>query len=165
MVIDPAFVRPLPTRGELRYWRLQEAACFAYLVSLVSVLVLGIRPWMLVVDAYLVAVGVMMLNAIRTLAAHRYRHRGEEVSFVEQLLDSLNYPNRPILTGLWAPIGLGYHALHHLFPSLPYHALATAHERLMSGLPEDSPCRKTISPGLLTTILSLVRQARRSGAV
>jgi fatty acid desaturase len=165
MVIDPAFVRPLPSRSELRDWRLQEVACFAFLVGVTSAIALGIRPWTLVLDAYLVAVGVLMLNAIRTLAAHRYQHRGEEVSFVEQLLDSLNYPKWPILTGLWAPIGLRYHALHHLFPSLPYHALDSAHKRLMSGLPKDSPYRNTISPGLFVTIRSLVRQAWRSGAV
>jgi hypothetical protein len=36
------------------------------------------------------------------------------------------------------PLGLRYHALHHLFPSLPYHALGTAHRRLIVALPPDS---------------------------
>jgi fatty acid desaturase len=164
MVIDPTFVRPLPARGELRAWRLQEVACFAYLVSLIGICALGLRPWMLLVDAYAISVGVLTLNAIRTLGAHRYLHGGEDVSFVDQLLDSLNYPHNPVTGELWAPVGLRFHALHHLFPSLPYHALSTAHQRLMAGLPADSPYRRTISHGLLGELATLWRRARSSTA-
>ncbi len=148
----------------MRLWRLQEAACFAYLIGLITVIATGLRPVMLVVDAYAIAVGVLMLNAIRTLGAHRYEHQGEEVTFVEQLLDSLNYPGNALVGELWAPVGLRFHALHHLFPSLPYHALAKAHERLMDGLPADSPYRRTISPGLGTTLATLWRRSRAANA-
>ena len=165
MVIDPAFIRPLPGRRELRLWRLQEAACFAYLTSLATVIILGLRPWTLIVDAYLIAAGVLLLNAVRTLGAHRYLHRGEEVTFVEQLLDSLNYPNNPILGELWAPVGLRFHALHHLFPSLPYHSLPAAHRRLMADLPTDSPYRQTISHSLISSLTTLWRRSRSSKAI
>ena len=40
---------------------------------------------------------------------------------------------------LSAPVGCKLHALHHLFPSLPYHALSTAHQRLMA--PPTRPTR------------------------
>ncbi|HVU89793.1 MAG TPA: fatty acid desaturase [Pirellulales bacterium] len=162
MVIDPSFVRPLPARGELRLWRLQEAACFAVAAGTAVAVLSGLRPWQMVRDMYLIAAGVLMLNAIRTLGAHRYLHRGEEVSFVEQLLDSLNYPFHPISGELWAPVGLRFHALHHLFPSLPYHALPTAHKRLMEGLPDNSPYRRTISKSLPSALLALWRRARRA---
>jgi fatty acid desaturase len=164
MIIDPSYVRPLPTRVELRGWRLQEAAVFVYLVAVAGLLVAGRLPLAFLVQAYATAVGVIMLNAVRTLAAHRYLYGGEEVTFLEQLLDSLNYPNWPLVSGLWAPVGLRFHALHHLFPSLPYHALAEAHRRLMAELPPDSPYRQTVSPGLWWSLRTLWRNARASTA-
>jgi fatty acid desaturase len=102
------------------------------------------------------------LNALRTLGAHRYLHAHEEMTFVEQLLDSINYPRHPLIAGLWAPIGLRFHALHHLCPSLPYHNLAKAHQKLMAELPADSPYRQTESPGLWVSIADLWRRSRAS---
>ena len=85
------------------------------------------------------------------------------MTFVEQLLDSVNYPRRPWLTGLWAPVGLRFHALHHLFPSLPYHNLAAAHARLMAELPDDSPYRETSETSLWAALRRLWRLARAAG--
>ncbi len=102
-----------------------------------------------------------MLNAVRTLGSHRFLYNREhDVTFLEQLLDSVNYPRRPWLTAIWAPVGLRFHALHHLFPSMPYHSLAAAHQRLMQQLPPDSPYRKTESPGLWHSMRELWKQAR-----
>jgi fatty acid desaturase len=54
-------------------------------------------------------------------------------------------------------VGLRYHALHHLFPSLPYHNLGRAHQRLMAELPTDSPYRLTNSDSLRQSFLRLWR--------
>ena len=113
------------------------------------------------ITAYLLSVYVMLLNNLRTLGAHRYTSGGHEGSFMDQLLDSINYPRHPLLSSLWGPIGLRFHALHHLFPSLPYHNLATAHERLMAELPADSPYRQTVSDGLLVSLSQLWSQPGR----
>jgi fatty acid desaturase len=161
MVIDPAFIRPLPTRQELGIWRLQEAATFAYVLAAGLLLALGRVPLAFLPQAYATGVGVLLLNHVRTLGAHRYRHRREEVSFLEQLLDTVNYPSRLWTAELWAPVGLRYHALHHLFPSLPYHNLGKAHRRLMSRLPADSPYRKTECPNLPTALAQLWAEASR----
>lgn len=176
MIIDPAYVRPLPSDRQLTAIRVQEAACFGFLVlgALLNVgswLDVGrmrmlIEPWLLL-NVYMVAVSVIFINAVRTLGAHRYyydRRAAEDrpMSFTEQLLDSINYPHRPFTTTLWAPVGLQFHALHHLFPSLPYHSLRTAHKRLMAGLPTDSPYRQTESPGLLQALADLWRRASAS---
>jgi fatty acid desaturase len=159
MVMDPAYVRPLPTTQETRVWRLQEAACFLYGLAVTALIVRGRLPLSLVAHFYLTAVVILMLNNVRTLGAHRFRHHGEPLTFVEQLLDSVNYPRRPWTSELWAPVGLRFHALHHLFPALPYHALPEAHRRLMKDLPADSPYRQTESPSLWASIRELWRAA------
>jgi fatty acid desaturase len=98
---------------------------------------------------------VLTLNYLRTLVAHRYRSTGGEMSFSEQLDDSINIEGYPLITEVVFPIGLRYHALHHLFPSIPYHNLGTAHRRLMAQLPEDSPYRRTVFRNTFTAIKSL----------
>ncbi|MGH7137471.1 MAG: fatty acid desaturase family protein [Pirellulales bacterium] len=165
MVMDPGYVRPLPTRRELRLWRVQEAACFVFAVVVASLLAVGRLPISLLVHFYLMSVVVLFLNNLRTLGAHRFRHRGEPLTFVDQLLDSVNYPRQPLLNELWAPVGLRFHALHHLFPALPYHALPAAHRRLMEQLPSDSPYRQTESPSLFASIRELWRSAGTASAL
>lgn len=172
MIIDPLYVRPLPSERQLREIRLQEAACFGFLVIAAIMVVrswmgVGILdPWLLP-QVYAVAVSVIFLNAVRTLGAHRYYYdrRAENdrpMSFTEQLVDSINYPRHPFVTTLWAPVGLQFHALHHLFPSLPYHSLRAVHTKLMEGLPADSPYRQTESPGLVHALADLWRRASLS---
>ena len=108
---------------------------------------------------YLLAVTLVTLNNVRTLGAHRWLGDGRELSFEEQLLDSVNYPHRPWITELWGPIGTRYHAIHHLFPSLPYHNLGIAHRRLMAGLPGDSIYRQTERVSLIGAIFELWQRA------
>jgi fatty acid desaturase len=86
------------------------------------------------------------------------------------LLDSVNYPKFSIIAEMWGPVGLRFHALHHLFPSLPYHNLGRAHERLMAELPADSAYRQTNSNSLRQSLKRLwiasceARQRRRTTA-
>ena len=81
--------------------------------------------------------------------------------FVDQLLDSVNYPNSGLSGLIWAPVGMRYHALHHLFPTLPYHNLDEAHRRLIVALPADSPYRQTSSPSLPASLWQLWQIARK----
>jgi fatty acid desaturase len=164
MVMDPGYVRPLPTRQELRYWRLQEAGCFLYAAASAALFVSGRLHWSLLLQGYLTALGIIMVNHIRTLGAHRFTHRGESMTFVDQLIDSLNYPRHPLIAGLWGPVGLRFHALHHLFPSMPYHSLPEAHRRLMAQLPADSPYRQTECSSLTAALVDLWKRAKASQA-
>jgi fatty acid desaturase len=84
------------------------------------------------------------------------------MTFVEQMLYSINYPYHPWIGGLWAPVGLRFHALHHIFPTMPYHALAEAHRRLMRELPAESPYRLTEARSLWSEIGRLWQRAAQA---
>jgi fatty acid desaturase len=171
MIMDPKYIRPLPTRKVRRMMRLQEIGCFAVVWFLAARLVNSygiffdrpLSPWFLV-QVYATGVFIVAINALRTLGAHRWTSHGGEMTFVEQMIDSVNYPHNPLVGGLWAPVGLRFHALHHIFPTMPYHALAEAHRRLMRELPADSPYRQTEARSLTESIVSLWRRAHASQA-
>jgi fatty acid desaturase len=85
------------------------------------------------------------------------------MTFIGQIEDSISIPGHPLLTELLFPVGLRYHSLHHLFPSLPYHSLGTAHRRLMARLPPDSPYRRTVRRSYAQAVREMWRSARSSG--
>ena len=68
----------------------------------------------------------------------------------------LTIDNRSLFTALLFPVGLRYHALHHLFPSPLYRALGEAHRRLLQALPVDSPYRCTIRTGFIQAVRELL---------
>lgn len=161
LVIDSTYARPEPSAQHWKVWRMQEVICFAYVAALAFLFATGRVSLSWLALGYGVSVFIMLINTVRTLAAHRYRHLPDGPhTITEQLLDSINHPRWPLLTEIWAPVGLRFHALHHLLPGLPYHALPAAHHRLMEGLPPDSPYRQTNSPGLLASLRQLWRDVR-----
>jgi fatty acid desaturase len=160
LVVDPRYRRDPPSRREARGWRVQEAGVFTYLLAIIAALVTGLINAEPLVQLYLTSAASMFLNSLRTLAAHRYRSAGDPLTATQQLLDSLNYPRRSWLIPLWAPVGLRFHALHHLFPGIPYHNLAAAHHRVMGMLPPGSPYDRTAAHGLAASLGELWRRAR-----
>jgi fatty acid desaturase len=162
MVLRPSYVRRIAGSEQMDIARLQEAACFFWCLGLVVVPPLVLHRWAIpfAIQAYLTAIFVVFVNSLRTLGSHRYTNTHAEMTFQEQLLDSLNYPYRPWITELWGPLGMRFHALHHLFPALPYHAMPEAHCRLMARLPADSPYRATVRVSLLRSIVELWLDAK-----
>ncbi len=165
MLVDPSYERTDASPKLMRMVVFQEICCFVIAFTLVFGYRLVFGEWIspLWIPVYTVAVGVIVINEVRTLGSHRWRHTGEEMSFQEQLLDSVNYPHCPWISELWGPIGTRYHALHHLFPRLPYHNLGKAHRRLVEGLPADSPYHETIAPSLTSEVVALWRRASSRG--
>ncbi|MCA9193366.1 MAG: fatty acid desaturase [Planctomycetales bacterium] len=160
MVIDIFYLRGDYGLQAHRVMRIQEAACLLWCSVLTfRVLTTGQDGLNLLLNAYLMSVTLIVVNNVRTLGAHRWLGDGRELSFQEQLLDSVNYPFRPWVTELWGPTGTRYHALHHLFPSIPYHNLGIAHRRLVSQLPADNLYHETIRVSLFDEILTLWRRA------
>jgi fatty acid desaturase len=82
------------------------------------------------------------------LCLHNYLSNDGPVSYLEQLQDSITLPDNVVVTELFVPLGLRFHALHHLFPHLPYHVLGRAHRRLMKELPADSDYHRTVRSGI-----------------
>lgn len=158
--INPHYRRALPSAERRTWWALMDAACSLRVWAAVGVVLLGLAPWAHIGKLYLLGVMGLGLNFVRNLTAHRYRNAGAQMSYFQQLLDSINIVGKPISTELWYPVGLRYHALHHLFPAIPYHNLGLAHRRLMAQLPADSPYRRTVHSGFFGVLAQLWRDSR-----
>lgn len=158
LVIDFGAPRALPARIPPR-WTVQEGACVLYGWAVVGLVRSGFVPVEALGRAYVVFTLAIFLNALRVLCAHRYRSSGSSMTLAEQVLDSNNFPYG--LAALWAPLGLRYHAVHHLFPGLPYHALGEAYRRVMARVPADSAFRSTCRRSLLEGIADVVGRSVR----
>lgn len=164
LVINPAF-RRRPAEGEARRnWIWQETAASIWSIALLTGVFTGIIP----LNAFLIFLAIVsavaVLNQIRTLVAHLWENDGEPLSVTAQFLDSVNVPPPGLLPALWAPVGLRYHALHHLLPSVPYHALGEAHRRLSAELAPDSAYHNASYKGLPGLAYRLARSTMVRGA-
>jgi len=157
--VNFSYSRPIPASGV----KTTPEEFLAFLLCASSALALYLRlispHWILV--WYTMAALLLSMNALRTLAAHRYRFEGNsKVSSLDQYLDSIDIPGN-FLTALWAPVGLRFHATHHLFPGLPYHSLGLAHRRLNEGLVENlATYQRATCPSLWRAIRDLWKSPR-----
>jgi fatty acid desaturase len=159
-VINLKYRHEIPRGAPLFWWAVVEFFCFVRAAALLAWVVLGWAPPERIPLIYSIAVFTLGLNYVRNMVAHHYRSNGEPMGHVDQLFDSVNLRGMPIVTELFFPLNLRYHALHHLFPSLPYHNLAKAHARLMSELPANSSYRETVYPGFWSVLADVIRNAR-----
>ncbi len=158
---NPYYSKRFPER-EQRHLSIVEWLCFSWISFWFGLTLFGpvtLEHWLL---AWILHAFTLGLNWIRNLAAHRYDNGGEPMSHIEQLQDAVNITGQTWLTAWLFPVGLRYHALHHLFPGLPYHNLGQAHRRLMRRFGPDSPYAKANHPSFFNVVGNLLSSARRT---
>ncbi len=156
--------RAPPTASERPSWRRQELACFVYLVVVAAVLIVRRPAVAMAVHFYALFVAILLLHSVRIMAAHRYESELYPQGRVGQLLDSFNFTRNPVVTRLMAPLGFHLHALHHLFPNIPFHHMPEAHRRLAAALPADSPYHAAEAPSFFAAVAAFIARRPRTVA-
>jgi len=153
--INPEFRRK-PASGDFArrvFWQETGASIWA-IVLIASIFAIGWRPLLIALS---IVSFTALLNQLRTLVAHLWENEGEPMTVTAQFLDSVNVPPPGLAAEIWAPVGLRYHALHHLMPSMPYHDLPEAHRRLAGELGNGSTYEGANHPGMATLVARIAR--------
>ncbi|MGB3165466.1 MAG: fatty acid desaturase [Alteraurantiacibacter sp.] len=151
--INPVFRRKAACEKEQRWFLFQQVGATLWALFLMSTPVwLGWRPLLIAMG---VTAAVAVFNQLRTLVAHLWENDGEAMTVTAQYLDSVNVPR--FIAGIWAPVGLRYHAVHHLIPSMPYHSLHEAHKRISAHLGEGSTFNEASHTGMWPLVGRIAR--------
>jgi fatty acid desaturase len=155
--INPRFERTRPAGDFARQWAWQEVAASLVAIALIAGLASQLLPLRILLIYLGVIAGIAVLNQVRTLVAHLWESDGAPLTVTAQYLDTTNV-TKGFLPWLWAPVGLRFHALHHLLPSLPYHALGQVHRRISHALSPDSSYHRANYPSLYALLRKLVNE-------
>lgn len=151
--INPEFRRRPAEEAHRRWFLWQEVGASLWAVVLISTpFWLGWRP---ILIAAAITSAVAVFNQLRTLVAHLWENEGEAMTVTAQYLDSVNVPRG--VAAIWAPVGLRYHAVHHLIPSMPYHSLHEAHQRISRHLGPQSTFSESSHAGLWPLVGRIAR--------
>ena len=153
--------RAAPSAAERTAWRVQEAACFGYLVCVGAGIALGLVSIRLVALMYGVTVAILLLHGLRIMVGHRYASDGDRADLTEQVRDSYNFSRPRWLVPVLTPMGFHLHALHHLFPSIPYHNMPEAHRRIMAALPRGSVYHAVSGRNFVAELIGFLRGPRQ----
>jgi fatty acid desaturase len=138
-------------RRELRY---SECAVLAFWCGGIELLRIAQAPLGRLAMIYATVIAsIALINSLRTLGAHKYQSDGEVLSKASQIADSIDTPDS-WFAFVWAPAGLRFHALHHLFPTVPYHNLSKLYERILQRRHQPY-LQSVVSPALRSSLKNL----------
>lgn len=146
LTLNPRYTRKI-TPVDRQSITAMELLCFLRAAAIPAAVFMAAAPLSRIPLLYLLGLTTLVMNQMRQLADHHFTGDGEVSSVEAHILDSCNYTGRDPLTRLFFPFAIRFHALHHLFPSLPYHNLEAAHAHLTAALPADSPYHGLEQPG------------------
>ena len=157
-VINSAFVRRMSPAERRRLVRWECVILITWWPP-VALSLAGGLSWRWLAIWYATYTAVLLVNRVRMLAAHRFASDGRPRDHLGQFADSIDTP-AGWWAALWAPLGLRFHALHHLFPTLPFHNLRPAYRRLVASLPDESFYHQSRGQGLVWAIGRLLGGSR-----
>ncbi|MDE1467148.1 fatty acid desaturase family protein [Aurantiacibacter sp. D1-12] len=161
LAINPDFRRRPAEEKERSWFLFQQVGASIWAIFLMTTpFWLGWRPLLI---AAAITAAVAVFNQLRTLVAHLWENDGEAMTVTAQYLDSVNVPHW--IAGIWAPVGLRYHALHHLMPSLPYHSLHEAHKRISTHLGAGSTFDQASHSGMWPLVARIAKSTMRKRKV
>lgn len=155
LVINATYKRRIPEGRMARRWNIEEGSVALVCWAAFAAMWTGAIGTHWLEEWYVVSCLILVFNHVRTLVAHRYHNDGEPMDLMEQYRDSVNLSGGNWVDALLAPVGLRYHALHHLLPTVPYHSLGGIHRRMLSELPPATPYHEAEHRTLLHAIRSL----------
>jgi fatty acid desaturase len=161
MQINTGFAREDFDRANRAPWLAQEIACWLWSWTVIALAVSGVLPLRALIVAIAIYSVFAFVNQVRTAVAHVWDNDGTRMTFEGQFADTVNVPPPATLPFLWAPVGLRYHALHHLLPRVPYHNLGEAHRRLVAATPAGGLYRSVETAELGPAFKALVGRIRR----
>lgn len=156
LVINNNYRRTMAKGREQKIFIIQEITMALWIWTIALGCLYGFISIKWALQWHVFASLTLLINQVRTLAAHGYTNNGDKLSVEEQLLDSINLDGGSILTALAAPVGLRFHALHHFLPNVPYHALPSLHRELVNLLDPTSPYMQSSRTGILSAILKML---------
>lgn len=121
LTMNAKYIGPTSLR---RNERLAELACTA---AAWAMLLMPGRALLAGALAMGLAIGI---SDFRGEFLHDFAPNAPTGTLERQVTDSVNLASKSPLVRLFFPMGIGLHALHHLAPWLPYHAMRTAYARL-----------------------------------
>jgi fatty acid desaturase len=142
--LNPAY-RPRRLRGRARAEMLSaETLCFAWCVALVTAVFRSSHAARAIGLGSGAIAFAAVVTTLRGELLHRFGDRYRQGTLEQQVFESVTIPHSGLLSALFLPLGIGYHALHHLDPRIPYHAMGEAHARLIARLPSASAYHRTV---------------------
>lgn len=160
LVFDVSYERNFRGKYDLKTMMINDLISAFYKVVAVALIVTGYFPVTLLLMLYTIVTLASLLNMYRALFNHYYANEEElPLSWSQHMHDTVTVDSF-ILKHLLFINGLNYHALHHLYPEMPYHNLAMAHQKLMRELPEGHLYKEGVHFNVTTLLKKILNQNR-----